>query len=257
MNTPIATREPTPGAPASAVSGQTTAGVQQFFEAESDRFDSIYRGGRTLTEKAIDRLFHRVIRLRFERTLDILDPIAGKRILDVGCGPGRYALEFARRNAREVVGVDFAPGMLAIAQAAADQHGVADRLRFVTGDFLGAELHGTFDAAVAIGYCEYLTDPVAHLARMRDLVRGDVVVSFPKRYTLRTLPRAIRYRLRGCYLRFFTAGEIRRLAQAAGLTTVAVHSVSRDYLLHARDSRDARDTRDRRALRHAPDVRPR
>jgi cyclopropane fatty-acyl-phospholipid synthase-like methyltransferase len=250
MNTPIATREPTPGAPAPATaSRRTTAGVQQFFEAESDRFDSIYGGGRTLTERAIDRLFHRVIRLRFERTLAILDPIAGKRILDVGCGPGRYALELARRNAREVVGVDFAPGMLAIAQAAAGRAGVAERVRFVAGDFLAADLDGTFDGAVAIGYCEYLTDPVSHLARMRELVRGDIVVSFPKRYTLRTLPRAVRYRLRGCYLRFFTAGQIRQLAAAAGLTTIAVHSVSRDYLLHARDAHDIRDIRDVRDAR--------
>ena len=97
-----------------------------------------------------------------------------------------------------------------------------------------ADLAAPFDAAVAIGYCEYLADPVAHLARMKALVTGDLVVSFPKRYTLRTLPRALRYQLRGCYLRFFTAGEIRRLADQAGLRVIAVHSVSRDYLLHAR-----------------------
>jgi cyclopropane fatty-acyl-phospholipid synthase-like methyltransferase len=175
-----------------------------------------------------------VIRLRFERALAILAPLNGKRVLDVGCGPGRYAIEFARRGAREVVGVDFAPAMLELAREAAAAEGMGDRARFVAGDFLAAELEGPFDAAVAIGYCEYLPDPVAHLARMRDLVAGDLVVSFPKRYTLRTLPRALRYRLRGCYLRFFAAGEIRRLASAAGLRVIAVHSVSRDYLLHAR-----------------------
>jgi cyclopropane fatty-acyl-phospholipid synthase-like methyltransferase len=220
-------------APASAPS-PNTAGVQRFFTVESERFDSIYGGGRTWVERAIDRCFHRVIRLRFERTLEILAPIAGKRLLDVGCGPGRYAIEFARRGAREVWGVDFAPAMLDLARTAAAETGVGDRTRFVGGDFLAAEVAGSFDAAVAIGYCEYLIDPVAHLARMKALVAGDLVVSFPKRYTLRTLPRALRYRLRGCYLRFFTAGEIRRLASAAGLRVITVHSVSRDYLLHAR-----------------------
>ena len=209
-------------------------GVQRFFTVESERFDSIYGGGRTLAERVIDRCFHRVIRLRFERTLEILAPLSGKRILDVGCGPGRYAIAFALRGAREVVGVDFAPAMLHLARSSADATGTRDRTRFVSGDFMAVDLQGPFDAAVAIGYCEYLTDPVAHLARMRSLVAGDLVVSFPKRYTLRTLPRALRYRLRGCYLRFFTAGEIRRLAAQAGLRVIAVHSVSRDYLLHAR-----------------------
>jgi cyclopropane fatty-acyl-phospholipid synthase-like methyltransferase len=222
-----------PSSPPTSAS-RTTAGVQRFFTVESERFDSIYGGGRTLLERAIDRLFHRVIRLRFERTLEILAPLSGKRLLDVGCGPGRYAIAFAQSGAREVVGVDFAPAMLDLARSAAAATDCSDRTRFVTGDFLAADIPGKFDAAVAIGYCEYLTDPVAHLARMKSLVSSDLVVSFPKRYTLRTLPRAVRYRLRGCYLRFFTAGEIRRLAQAAGLRVIAVHSVSRDYLLHAR-----------------------
>jgi len=223
-----------PSAPAATPPPSNTAGVQRFFTVESERFDSIYGGGRTLLERVIDRCFHRVIRLRCERTLEILAPLAGKRLLDVGCGPGRYAIAFALRGAREVVGVDFAPAMLELARSTAEATGTGDRLRFVSGDFMATELTGPFDAAVAIGYCEYLTDPVAHLARMRSLVTGDLVVSFPKRYTLRTLPRAIRYRLRGCYLRFFTAGEIRRLAAQAGLRVMAVHSVSRDYLLHAR-----------------------
>jgi cyclopropane fatty-acyl-phospholipid synthase-like methyltransferase len=223
-----------PRPPATPPPTQNPAGVQRFFTVESERFDSIYGGGRTLIERVIDRLFHRVIRLRFDRTLTILAPIPGKRLLDVGCGPGRYAIEFARRGAREVVGVDFAPAMLDLARTAAVESGVGERTRFVGGDFLAAELVGPFDAAVAIGYCEYLADPVAHLARMKALVTGDLVVSFPKRYTLRTLPRALRYKLRGCYLRFFTAGEIRRLANQAGLRVIAVHSVSRDYLLHAR-----------------------
>src|SRR6188508_126900 len=140
-----------PSAPAAAPPPSNTAGVQRFFTVESERFDSIYGGGRTLLERVIDRCFHRVIRLRFERTLEILAPLAGKRLLDVGCGPGRYAIACALRGAREVVGVDFAPAMLELARSTADATGTSDRLRFVSGDFMATELTGPFDAAVAIG----------------------------------------------------------------------------------------------------------
>jgi SAM-dependent methyltransferase len=230
------------------VPSSSSTGVRRFFELESDRFDSIYGGRRSLREQAIDLFFHRVIRLRFARTLALLEPISGKRILDVGCGPGHYLLELAARGAREVVGVDFTPAMLERARQGAEERGVSARVQLVPGDFLDADLCGPFDAGLAIGYFEYLEEPLPHLRRLRDLVRGDLVVSFPKRHTLRTLPRAVRYRLRGCYLRFFTAAEIRRLAAAAGLENVAVQSVSRDYLLHAQTAgaatRDAAPARD-------------
>ena len=209
-------------------------GVRHFFGLESARFDSIYGGRRSVRERMIDLFFHRTIHLRFARTMDLLSPIEGKRILDAGCGPGHYLIGLAAQGAREVVGVDFVPAMLERARSAAEAHGMTGRVRLVPGDFLAADLAGPFDAGIAIGFFEYLEDPLPHLRRLGELVRGDLVVSFPKRFTLRTLPRAIRYRMRACYLRFFTAGEIRRLAAAAGLRDLAIHSVSRDYLLHAR-----------------------
>jgi cyclopropane fatty-acyl-phospholipid synthase-like methyltransferase len=212
----------------------SASGVRSFFRSEAARFDSIYTGPRSMKERLIDRLFHRVIRLRFERTLELLAPVDGKRFLDVGCGPGHYMVELAARGGREAVGIDFAEEMLDLARQAATARGVEDRCRYVAGDFLSSDPGGTFDACVAIGYFEYLEQPLEHMRRMVELTRGQVIASFPKRYTLRTGPRALRYRLRGCYLRFYTAGEIRRLAEAAGLTDIEVLSISRDYLLHAR-----------------------
>ncbi|MCB0186742.1 MAG: class I SAM-dependent methyltransferase [Caldilineaceae bacterium] len=44
-----------------------------------------------------------------------LDIASGGRILDVGCGTGRHAVELARRG-YQVTGLDFSAGMLAEAQ---------------------------------------------------------------------------------------------------------------------------------------------
>lgn len=50
--------------------------------------------------------------------MDALDLSAGDRLLDAGCGPGRHALEFARRGI-EVLGLDISRDFVRIARTAA------------------------------------------------------------------------------------------------------------------------------------------
>lgn len=52
--------------------------------------------------------------------VELLDLPRGARLLDVGCGPGRHALELARRGFA-VTGIDVAPRFIDIATAAAAQ----------------------------------------------------------------------------------------------------------------------------------------
>ena len=42
--------------------------------------------------------------------------LAGRRVLDLGCGTGRFAAALAQRHGCSVVGVDPSPGMLAVAR---------------------------------------------------------------------------------------------------------------------------------------------
>jgi len=63
--------------------------------------------------------------------LDRLDPPAGARCIDLGCGTGFVAGELARRTGGPVVGVDASSGMLAVARA---RHGPS--CRFVQADML-------------------------------------------------------------------------------------------------------------------------
>lgn len=88
----------------------------------------------------------------------------GGRILDMGCGTGRHAVELARRGYR-VTGVDIAAGMLDEAREAAAEAGVAvewieaDAARFTTDE--------RFDAAIclcggAFGILNLEDDPAAH-----------------------------------------------------------------------------------------------
>ena len=90
--------------------------------------------------------------------IDALDLAPGDRVLDVGCGPGRHALEFARRGIR-CVGVDISERFVEVAGAQAEAESLADLTVFVRGDArsLGAvpavasvAAEGGFDAAVSL-----------------------------------------------------------------------------------------------------------
>ncbi|MDR0827577.1 MAG: class I SAM-dependent methyltransferase [Desulfovibrio sp.] len=61
----------------------------------------------------------------------------GARVLDIGCGAGRHALEFARRGAL-VTGLDISPRMIAHAEEKAAQEGLA--ARFLTLSWQEADL---------------------------------------------------------------------------------------------------------------------
>jgi magnesium-protoporphyrin O-methyltransferase len=75
------------------------------------------------------------------------DDLTGAHILDAGCGPGMMTAELAKRGAT-VTGVDISPQLIGIAQDRLDP-AHKDRVRFLAGDMLAAEL-GTFDHILAM-----------------------------------------------------------------------------------------------------------
>ncbi|RIK36202.1 MAG: hypothetical protein DCC55_28060 [Chloroflexi bacterium] len=71
----------------------------------------------------------------------------GMRLLDVTCGPGLYAVEFARRGLF-VTGIDFSPASIAYARELAEREGVAEHCTFIEQDVRLATFGDTYDAAL-------------------------------------------------------------------------------------------------------------
>ena len=67
------------------------------------------------------------------------------RLLDLGGGPGHYAIEFCRANPQLTAVVYDLPGTTPIAEEAITNSGLQDRIAFVAGDFLTDPVPGGFD----------------------------------------------------------------------------------------------------------------
>lgn len=211
--------------------------VRRYFDGTAAaRFDVIYQDEKRLFQKLVDRLFRDVVHRRFQLTFELCREIEGSRVLDIGCGSGRYAVEFARRGA-EVVGLDFSSTMVEMARRAAEAAGVADRCRFEVGNFRDwCEPHH-FDICLAIGFFDYVEDPGIFLRKIHKIVHGQVVFSFPIRWTLRSLTRWMRLSLNGCPVFFYDHGQVVQLVEDAGWESPEVNRLSRDYLVYGRRNR--------------------
>ncbi len=88
----------------------------------------------------------------------------GKRVLDLGCGPGLMASRMARLGAA-VTGVDFSPGSIEWAERA----GKGLSVSYICADYLEADLPGKFDLITMI-MCDFCAlSPFQRKALVRKL----------------------------------------------------------------------------------------
>lgn len=105
------------------------------------------------------------------------ESLAGKRILDAGCGTGALALELAKKGA-SIVAIDLSPNLIELAK---ERIAPADRqnIDFRSGDMLDDSL-GEFDYVVGmdsmIHYCA--TDMLVVLEKLAPRVKNKIVFTF-------------------------------------------------------------------------------
>jgi SAM-dependent methyltransferase len=92
----------------------------------------------------------------------------GTRVLDVGCGVGRWSRLLAA-NGANVTGVDLSPTMIAQAQRRAADEGVADRCQFRVQDLSKLDVGEQFDFVLGVTVLQHILDPELLRAAVRKM----------------------------------------------------------------------------------------
>lgn len=116
--------------------------------------------------------------LKWDRLKNEITPLNRRRILDVGCGNGYYALRMMGEGARSVVGID--PTLLFVFQFLALNHFLAvpsvNVLPLRLHELPGAQKF--FDTTFSMGVLYHQREPLEHLAQLLSTLRpgGELVL---------------------------------------------------------------------------------
>ena len=169
---------------------------------------------------------HEINPLRVDWIETVTGGVAGKRVLDVGCGGGILAESLAQRGA-QVTGIDLGEKALGVAKLHQLESGVAVNYRLVAAETLALETPGAFDVVTCMELLEHVPDPGAIVAACATLATdgGTVVFSTLNRnpksyliaivgaeYLLRILPKGTHD-----WAKFLRPAELSAFARRTGL----------------------------------------
>jgi 2-polyprenyl-3-methyl-5-hydroxy-6-metoxy-1,4-benzoquinol methylase len=134
--------------------------AKRYFGSFADDYHEAFGGkGHQPLHALINKLFRRKT---FQRRTEIVAGwlkeygVAGRHVLDLGCGSGEVSLIAARLGAR-VTGLDIVPAMIEIARQQAAVEGVGDRTTFRVHNLVTEPIEPA-DIVMMIGVIEYYGD---------------------------------------------------------------------------------------------------
>ncbi|MEE3330545.1 MAG: class I SAM-dependent methyltransferase [Myxococcota bacterium] len=126
-----------------------------------------------------DRLSCQLSNARMTRAILELGDVAGKRVIDIGCGDGTYTASLAEAGAASVLGVDAADVAI---ERARDRCEAMENVTFDVVDIYALEAPAErYDLAVVRGILHHLYDVERAIERIA-AVAGEIVVLEPNGY---------------------------------------------------------------------------
>jgi len=162
-------------------------------------------------------------------------PLAGRTVVDVGCGGGVLTEAMARAGAT-VTGIDLAAPSIDVARLHALESELALEYLHTSAEALAGERPGAFDVVTCMEMLEHVPDPASTVAACARLARpgGHVILSTLNRnpkawlfaivgaeYVLGLLPRGTHE-----YARLIRPSELAAWARSADLDVGATHGLT-------------------------------
>jgi 2-polyprenyl-6-hydroxyphenyl methylase/3-demethylubiquinone-9 3-methyltransferase len=181
--------------------------------------------------------------------IDTHAPVAGKKVLDVGCGGGILTEALAYRGA-DVTGIDMGEAPLAVAKLHSLEAGVEVNYRQCTAEQLAEEEPGSYDIVTCLEMLEHVPDPSSVISACAKLAKpgGDLFFSTLNRnpksylfavigaeYVLNMLPKGTHE-----YAKFIRPSELGNWIRHCGLeqqamTGMTYNPLTKHYRLNERD----------------------
>lgn len=186
-------------------------GAQKYFDRVPKQWDAFYSHENWFMY-LINNVLRRGLYKRYRLTFEHCGDLSGARILDIGCGTGRYSIECIKRGASRVVGIDFAPSMIEFSREIARQMNIDDKCEFICDDFLTYPFEESFDIVLALGFFDYIKNPEPIFKKVAQLNPRKFVASFPKFTPIWSIQRMIRYYwIKKCPIYNYTVEQLKRL----------------------------------------------
>lgn len=181
--------------------------------------------------------------------IDKHSPVAGKLLVDVGCGGGILAEAMAQRGA-QVTGIDMGEAPLSVAQLHGLESGVAVDYRQTTAEQLAQGQPEHYDVVCCLEMLEHVPEPGAVIAACAALAKPGASLYFS---TLNRNPKSFVFAIVGAehilqllpagtheYAKFIKPSELAAWIRDAGLrlegmTGLTYNPITKHYRLNERD----------------------
>ena len=192
------------------------------------------------------RPLHEINPLRLE-WINVRTPLAGKKVIDVGCGGGILTESMAKKGA-DVTGIDLSEKAIKVADLHSLESNLNIRYQLISAEQMAEQEAGQFDVVTCMEMLEHVPTPSSIIQSCAQLVKPGGYVFFstinrnPKaylqailgaEYLLNILPKGTHD-----YAKFITPAELSQYIRQAGLDLLLLsgmdyNPVTKMYSLHS------------------------